>query len=187
MAGCLCAKRIAELGGKVLVLEEDGEPGKQGKCTGIVSKKGLDSTGVGYETSVLNNIHGANIRSKNSGFSVRTDEVQACVIDRFAFDEQCALEAERAGAELLYGERVNGIKKSGEKFQITTNKKNNYLGQALVGADGAASFVARELDFPRIAAEDFVLCYEAEYENCFVDDTAMVDVFLDQQLAVFLV
>jgi len=181
VAGCLCSKKIAELGGKVLVLEEDREPGKQGKCTGIVSKKGLDSLGVAYETSVLNRVNGAVIHSKNNSLSIRKPQVQACVIDRFAFDEQCALEAERAGAEILYGQRATGIEARNENYRIKTKNKN-FDSKILVGADGAASFVAKEMGFPAIGAKDFVLCYEAEYEDCSIPDPSMVDVFLDAQL-----
>ncbi len=181
VAGCLCAKKICEDGAQATVLEEDRTPGKLGKCTGIVSKRGLDSLGVGYEKSVLNTVRGATVHSPNDSFSFRTPQVQACVIDRFAFDRQCAAEAQRAGAEILYGRRAEAIVEKNGGYRVKTGNKT-HDAKVLVGADGAASLVAREMDFPQIGAKDFVLCYEAEYEECDVKDAAMVDVFLDSGL-----
>ncbi len=187
-AGCICSRDLAAGGAKVLVLEEDLAPGKHGKCTSIFSKTGLDSLEVDYSKAVLNEVKGARIHSPNASLDVRAKDTKALVLDRFALDEQCALEAKRAGAKFLFGEKAVSFSRTpGGAIKVETQnalsgKKFSFAAKFLVGADGLSSTVAKEFSFPEIPAKDFVLCYEAEYSPAFVKDEAMVDVFLDAEL-----
>ncbi len=187
-AGCICSRDLASGGAKVLVLEEDLAPGKHGKCTSIFSKTGLGLLEVDYSKVVLNEVKGARIHSPNASLGVRSQEVKALVLDRFALDEQCALEAKRAGAKFLFGEKAVSFSRTEngavrvETENALSGKKSHFTAKFLVGADGLSSTVAKEFSFPEIPAKDFVLCYEAEYSPAFVKDEAMVDVFLDAEL-----
>lgn len=174
--GLLCARDCAERGLRTLVLEEDSEVGKQGKCTALVSKNGLDSLGVAYEKSVLNEIRGARIIAGKTILAVKRRKPVALVLDRQRFDEQIAREARRAGAEIRLGKKVTGFKEE-KNFARIFCGKNFFDSRFVVGADGAASFTANALGFPTI--DKFVLCWEAEYDNEGVSERDSVNVFLD--------
>ncbi|MEW5955192.1 MAG: NAD(P)/FAD-dependent oxidoreductase [Candidatus Micrarchaeota archaeon] len=164
IAGCVCARELATGGVETLVLEEHSKPGKFGKCTAIVSKRGLDLTGVRYKKTILNQVSGADFWAGSNCFSVRSPRTQAMVLNRQAFDEQAAAQAVDAGAEIKFNKRVASL---------------DYASKVILGADGAASAVARLAHFPEIPSNKFVLGWEAEYSKASVSDSAKVDIFLE--------
>ncbi|PIO06622.1 hypothetical protein COT29_00155 [Candidatus Micrarchaeota archaeon CG08_land_8_20_14_0_20_59_11] len=160
--GCIAAKELAKRGVSVRVLEEDACVGKQRKCTALVSETGLRSIGVDYKRAVLHRVRGAVISAGTAEMTVDARRPIACVLDRQRFDEECAEEAKSEGAKIFLRRKVRKLPKDSEW---------------VVGADGAASFVARTASFPPISR--FAFCYEAEYKNARVEDDAFVHVFLD--------
>jgi len=130
-AGSLCAKEIAGSGKKVEVWEKSN-PGSQAKCTGLISKKGLDLLDVGYEDSILNECKGARLYSPSGvELEVKKRSTVAFVVDREKLDKTIAEEAESEGAVI---------------------KQKSWKGESadiLVGADGVLSSVARSLDVQR--------------------------------------
>ncbi len=184
VVGSRVAEHCAKAGLSVAVLEEHPEPGKYGRCTAIVSKRGLDSIGVDYSASVLNEVYGADVFAGRTKLSVRTRQVQAVVLNRFKFDAQCARQAQEAGASFFFNSRFKSLAPSSSGFEVTASNpaddsEKKYSCKVLVGADGANSTVARVAGFPEIAPKDFAMCYEAEYEGAAVEDTGKVDVILD--------
>jgi flavin-dependent dehydrogenase len=149
---------------KTIVFEEDSRPGKFGKCTAIISRRGLDSLGVDYARTTANEVRGADIHAGKAVLRIRSREPIALVLERQEFDEECAAEAEREGAKIVYGQKVSSLD-LGSRF--------------VVGADGASSTVARLARFPEIPARKMALAYEAEYEECLLEDEKIVHVFLD--------
>ena len=139
-AGSLCAKEIAASGAKVEVWEK-GEIGRPAKCTGLISKKGLDLLDIGYEDSVLNACKGARLYSPNgTELEVRKNKAVALVVDREKLDKTIAEEAESEGAVI---------------------KKKSWKGEGakvLVGADGTLSTVARSLGVQR----NYIHAYQVE-------------------------
>lgn len=188
-AGCLCARDLAREGVSVAVIEEDSEPGKQGRCTAIFSKQGLDCLQVDYyKTALLNQVRAARVHAKKNQFSVRIPDTVAVVLDRFKFDKQCAKEAIDAGAKIFYNSKATLLQKAGKNFMTTVanprTKKTTTIFESkfLVGADGLASVVASQLAFPDIPPKDFILCREAEYSPAFVKNPDTVDLYLDVEL-----
>ena len=186
VSGSAVAFYCAQAGLSVAVVEEHPEPGKYGRCTAIVSKKGLDSIGADYSSSTLNKIHGADIDAAGARLSVRTARVQAMVLDRFKFDKQCALKAKHAGAKFLFNTRFESfaVAKSGYVVACRDAKRKTPLSlqcKVLVGADGANSSVARAACFPAFRERDYAFCYEAEYSGAKVQKTDAVQVFLDSE------
>ncbi len=106
-AGLLAAKEAASLGAKVTVYEEHRKVGEPVRCTGLVSKKGLDGLNVGYRDAVLNRCRGARIYSPaGQEIEIKKKETVAYVIDRAAFDRIIAEEAEAEGAEIVLGKKL---------------------------------------------------------------------------------
>ena len=103
-AGLLAAKEAASLGAKVTVYEEHKRVGEPVRCTGLVSKKGLDGLNVDYGDAVLNKCRGARIYSPSGEeLEIKKRGAVAYVIDRAAFDAGIAEEAMAEGAEIVLG------------------------------------------------------------------------------------
>src|SRR3989338_6610254 len=100
VVGGVCAKELSLRGLKTALLSDKEGVGKSGKCTSIISKTGLDRTGIRYQDAVLHSIHGARIFSRNARMTVRTPQVQALVLDRFKLDALSVQQAQDAGASL---------------------------------------------------------------------------------------
>jgi len=186
VSGSATAFYCAQRGLSVAVVEEHPLPGKYGRCTAIVSKKGLDSIGADYSQSCLNEIHGADIYAAGSRLNVRTSKVQAIVLDRFKFDERCAKRAQKAGAKFLFNTRFESFVERDGGFVVSCKKARGkkpllLLCKVLVGADGANSAVAREACFPAFGECDYAFCYEAEYGGAAVLASDRVQVFLDSE------
>jgi geranylgeranyl reductase family protein len=186
VSGSAAALWCARAGLSVAVVEEHPKPGKYGRCTAIVSRKGLDSIGADYSSSVLNEIRGADIYAAGSLLCVRTKRVQAVVLDRFRFDEKCASLAKKAGARFLFNTRFESFSEDKAGFAVTCTKTDRKPAQkfrckVLVGADGANSEVARAGCFPAFGERDYAFCYEAEYSGARVAKADAVQVFLDSE------
>jgi geranylgeranyl reductase family protein len=175
-AGSLCARECAELGLETLVLEEHSFVGKQRKCTALVSKNGLELLDVDFAKSVLNEVCGARFYSSRFQMRFRSKQTQACVLDRQKFDEQCAFEAKRAGAQLRLKTRVLGVKQTGEGVAVKTNN-GVFRSKLLVGCDGVSSTVASCAGFPQV--EKIVVGWETEFEKAVVSETDSVNLFFD--------
>ncbi|MFH0835984.1 MAG: NAD(P)/FAD-dependent oxidoreductase [Candidatus Micrarchaeota archaeon] len=145
--GGVAAREIAGRDLSVALVEEHTKPGKFGKCTAIVSASGLKETGVRFQDSVLNEVKGALIASGNTELELRSPDTKAFVLDRQAFDEQSVEQAVSAGAQLFLNSRLKQVRIVNGLFESKAGK-NYFESRFLVGADGAASTVAREFGFP---------------------------------------
>jgi len=99
ISGCIAARELARKGLSVIVTEEDPKIGLPEHCTGVVSVRGLNETGVDYKDTILNELHGSTIYGPNKEeILVNRKAVQAYVIDRPKLDSVCAGKAMDAGA-----------------------------------------------------------------------------------------
>ncbi|MEM3399971.1 MAG: NAD(P)/FAD-dependent oxidoreductase [Candidatus Micrarchaeia archaeon] len=164
-SGSFAAAEAAKNGANVLVYEEHNHVGVPVQCAGLVSKSGLDSLGIDYRKSVLNEMIGANIFSPSGNLIVaKAREVKACVIDREVFDTLVFDMAERTGAKFIFGKRV---------------KKSDVMnGKRVICADGAYSLLAREVGFPEI--REYVCCAQAEFEYANIERN-FVEVYLSRR------
>ncbi|NYZ78900.1 NAD(P)/FAD-dependent oxidoreductase [Candidatus Micrarchaeota archaeon] len=165
-AGCIAAREAARRNLNVAVFEEHKEVGARLKCSGLLSKTGLDSLGVDYKKSVMNKIYGTRIYSPAlDEMSIVCRDVKAFIIDRKEFDSACADEAESLGAKILLGRRAS---------------RKDLGSKLVIGADGALSQVAAWFDFPKV--NEFAFCCQADFSNAHIQDAGVVDVFLSNTL-----
>ncbi|MDD5340232.1 MAG: NAD(P)/FAD-dependent oxidoreductase [Candidatus ainarchaeum sp.] len=160
-AGSIAALSALRNGDEVVVSEDHPVAGIPQNCSGLFSIDGLESLSrfVDYRKHVINRIHGADIFFDGSAFSVRRKSAVACVCDRSALDQSLASNAEREGARINYGERVNG----------------HYHSDSIIGADGPLSHVALSHGFPKIRRYAATLQAKLPY-RC--DDAHAVQMFL---------
>ena len=165
-AGCIAAKEAASRNLTVAVFEEHEKIGSNLKCSGLLSKKGLDGLGVDYRKAILNKIRGAVVYSPSlNKMRIVTHDVKAFVIDRKKFDSLCAMEAEDEGSKLILGKRAGA---------------SDLKSPLILGADGALSQVAAWYDFPKI--NEFAFCYQADFQNARVEETDVASIFLSNNL-----
>ncbi len=176
--GSLAAKAAAANGAKTLLLEEDPAPGKFHKCSGLYSKRGLQTLGVDYNPFLVNEIKGANIHAGKHVFTVSRKETIALVLNRQQLDEQLCRDAVASGAELKLNQRITRRTNEGG----IASAKCDFSFRYLIGADGVNSAVAYLYKFPPIGNGNIAMCYEAEYDNCNLVEKDKVDVFLDAKL-----
>ncbi|MEM4389320.1 MAG: NAD(P)/FAD-dependent oxidoreductase [Candidatus Micrarchaeia archaeon] len=166
-AGCAAAAAACAQGARVLLSEEHAHIGQPERCSGLVSKTGLDSFGFDYSEAILNRINGARCHSPSGNvIELKFSETMAFVISRATFDLLCAEEAEKEGAKLELGRRV---------------RRGDLSGKSIIGADGLASVVAEWFGFPPITR--FVTCWQADFERVKVGEPHTVEVFLSHKFA----
>ncbi|NWF95153.1 MAG: geranylgeranyl reductase family protein [Candidatus Thorarchaeota archaeon] len=174
-AGCVAARRCAEMGLKTLLLER--KPRSQvglKVCGDEVSKSHFDATGIDYPSGnqVASVIAGADVYPPDMANIMRVrgwKEFDGWTVDRLAFGQRLLDEALSMGAELIdechvtepiiKNDRVVGVcyKRIGEDEEVSLRT------HIVVDASGFAGVIRNKLDMPlvegRIDKEDIALCY----------------------------
>ena len=124
----------------VLLLEEHSTFGRPAQCTGLITERVLESTGV--KPGILNKFTGARFHFPDGNvIELSTNETKAVLIDRTELDTLMAEKAEDAGAELMTSVRYEGHSITDGHVSIMTNS-GSYDSRAIIGADGHSSKVA---------------------------------------------
>jgi len=134
-AGLLTAFELARAGRQVTVHEEHSSIGKPVQCTGIVTEE-LRKTVPLTSNIIVNRIRKARIHSADAFAEIKTNDL---VIDRVSLDSYLAERAENAGAKIRLGSRVKKLPKQGK----------------IIGADGPASFVRKQLN-PNLKVQFYI-------------------------------
>lgn len=120
-AGSITARRLAEQGHDVLLLEEHEGIGAPVHCTGLMGAEAFTEFDLPRDT-ILGTAHVARFwGAAGQSVAVRSDRIQAVLIDRAAFDARLAAQAERAGAEVRRGWRAETVVIEANAVRIRTN------------------------------------------------------------------
>jgi len=176
-AGCVAAANMAgEL--DVKVLEEHPRVGEPVQCAGLVTPRVVEM--VSASDTVLNSIDGAYIHFPGGRvIELQGNGVKAVVVDRGEFDRRCALLAEKAGAEVLAGRRVERVERTAEGLRARAADET-FDCRAVLAADGYRSGVARSLGLG--PARDLVRGLEVDLRTR-AEDQSKVRVFLGNDVA----
>ncbi len=99
-AGSLTAARLAGQGHDVLVLEEHGTIGQPVHCTGLLGLEAFDEFDLPRDV-ILSQAGAAQFwGAAGQSVTIRSERIQATIIDRAALDARLAERAVRAGAEI---------------------------------------------------------------------------------------
>jgi len=123
-AGSITARRLAEQGHHVVMLEEHETVGTPVHCTGLLGLDAFDEFDLPRDI-ILGKAGAARFwGAAGQSVIVRSDRIRAAVIDRASFDARLTKDAERAGAEVRRGCRAEsisvgprGVSVSGRGFQ----------------------------------------------------------------------
>ncbi|MBW2987622.1 NAD(P)/FAD-dependent oxidoreductase [Candidatus Woesearchaeota archaeon] len=141
----------------ITIFEEHKDIGKPVQCTGIISKNLFDIIPKKHAAKfIINEIKGTIIHSRNEKLELRTNKVQAVVVDRTKMDNWFAEQARKAGVKIRTNHKLKTIKEIKGKNKIKNKSRNNYAlflenngkmiphnTDIIIGADGPQSTVAK--------------------------------------------
>jgi digeranylgeranylglycerophospholipid reductase len=131
-AGTVTARRLAERGHDVVVLEEHADIGTPVHCTGLVGADAFAEFDL--PRSVVLAEAGTARFWGTAGRSVplRSDRVNAVVVDRRALDQHLAAQAAAAGAEVRTGIRVETVRVEGGRAVVAGSGLGGELSARMV-------------------------------------------------------
>jgi len=175
-SGLNAARRLAEWGLNVVVLERKSEIGTHVICTGIVGKeifRGFDLS----EDSILKEIQRVKMVSPYSTQITYQHPIAfANVVDREKFDKYLADAAESMGVEIKLENHVLDISVNSNHVEVLTRKKSKYLqkysAEMAVIATGIDCRLNKKLGlgYPK----DFIYGIQAEFEGNNYDSTTIL-------------
>jgi flavin-dependent dehydrogenase len=175
-AGLSCARRAAELGLRVAVLERQPWPGHSVHTTGLLVRE-ADAL-LGAPTALTRRIEGVRLYAP----SLRHVDLDApgyyfAATDTPGLLRWCAGEAWRAGVDLHFASPFTDACLVDGRVLVNAGR---WSARYLVGADGARSRVASSLGLGR--NRDFLLGVEAEFRGLPLGEDRL-HCFLDSRLA----
>ena len=163
------------------VLERKSAPGLDVCCTGIISTECFDSFGVSPEV-VLAKVNSAKFFSPSGKwFSLKTEKVQAYVVDRASFDLAIAAKAKTQGADYFLSSRVSDVAINRDEVQIEalcSRLKEVFRARAVVLATGFKPKLTQRLGMGKI--KHFLIGAQAVVETKHIDE---VEVYFSQEVA----
>jgi geranylgeranyl reductase family protein len=164
-AGSHTARRLAEKGCKVLVLEKQPAAGKKACCTGIIGQECVSTFGIKNEV-ILRTANSAMLfPPSGNGLHLYREEPQACILDRAAFGLSMAEQASRAGAEFSYHSRATGVIHEKKHINVSVSRDDKDIlipARAAVIASGFTPGFNRRLGLG--GYKDFTIGVQAEVE-----------------------
>lgn len=160
-AGSTCARKAAQLGMDVLLIEKANHPRRKA-CGGGLTRRVTDSLDFDFSLVVEQEQCGLRLFSP-SGLSVEEirNEVTGYTVRREDFDHLLLRKAEEAGAEVIQGVSVLDVMEDSSDVRVFTDDKS-HSANIVVGADGVNSTIARRSRiFPRWENDKIGLCIEA--------------------------
>ena len=137
-AGLACARRAAERGLSVLVLDRKSEPGERIHTTGILVKEAWEEWAA--PDALVRRINRVRVYTPSHQFvELERDSYFFLATDTAGLMDHLVDETRCAGAEVRFGEKYQGVTTG--RIPLSLNG-SGVAGRFLVGADGARSRVA---------------------------------------------
>ncbi len=144
-AGLACARRAAERGLSVVVLDRQSGPGERIHTTGILVKEAWEEWAV--PAPLVRRISRVRVYTPNHRFlELDRDRYFFMATDTGSLMRHLAEETRSAGAEIRFGEKYQGATRNGAGFAL---EGSGIACRFLVGADGARSRVAESFGLDR--------------------------------------
>jgi len=146
-AGSITARRLAEQGHDVVMLEEHEAIGTPVHCTGLLGVEAFDEFELPREV-ILGEAGAARFwGAAGQSIIVRSDRIRAAVIERGAFDRRLAEAAARAGVEVRRNARAEAIRVDRDHVTVTVRQQDLPVNaRVCVLACGASYRFHRALD-----------------------------------------
>ena len=183
-AGLVAARRAAQRGLKVVVLERKAEPGRPLHTTGILVKEAFDLLAAQYggiPADLWRAVPGVRLYAPSGkSTDLYSPGYRFYLTDTPGLLRWLAGEAARAGAEIRYGAPLQAARQTNDAVEIGAGG-SAIAASWLIGADGAKSAVAELFGLGR--NRRVLVGIEAEYSGVAGVDARLLHTFLDRALA----
>jgi geranylgeranyl reductase family protein len=180
-AGSHAAYALASSGYDVAVFEKENASGLNVCCTGIISTECFQSLGLDTDI-ILNQVSSAKFFSPSGKcLRVRTDKVQAYVVNRLLLDRALASKAQSRGARYFFSSPVTDVIPDTDRMQVETwcsGTREIFSSKAVILANGFKPKLPRKLGLGRI--NNFLVGAQVEVEAKEVDE---FEVYFGQDVA----
>jgi len=193
-AGLCAARKAAELGADVLLLEAEErlatKPCGEGLLKGVLRELGMRAS----DEFVRNEVEGAYLFGPcGTVLEVRADQITyerfrgrggGYIIDKEAFLGLLMEEAEEAGADIRLGARVVGFgEERGRRTVVFEGKSSTgrVSCDVVIGCDGYKSVTARKLF--GLGPQEAIPCLQYVVEGCRIDEPDMVRAYVGRRWA----
>ncbi|MFH1284998.1 MAG: NAD(P)/FAD-dependent oxidoreductase [Candidatus Micrarchaeota archaeon] len=188
-AGSMAAKTAAKMGANVIMIERRKEVGAPVRCGEGIGQHWMDEFQMEMNPKAISaHINGAVLVSPNLKHEVkiRNNETKGYVVDRKIFDKDLALDAGRAGAEIMIkSEVIDVIKKNGKVAGVKVDSEGEKIeleGKVVIAADGGESTVARMAGI-NAAATLYDTDFGIEYEMVNVPCSDLIEIYFGREWA----
>jgi geranylgeranyl reductase family protein len=162
-AGATCARRAAEGGLDVVLIEKDVHP-RDKPCGGALSPRAIELLGFDIKDAIERVFHAALVYTPTGKKTILTrDGFEACLVNRSEFDRILLERARQAGVEVVQGTKIVAIEQLRKGIRALS-VGDSYKGHLLVGADGVNGITGRRLGIrKRWEPKSVALCLNAEF------------------------
>ncbi len=167
-SGLHTARRLAERGFDVLVLEKKSRVGEAVNCTGLIGTEVFDEFGLSTD-SVLRRVQDVKLVSPGGiSLDYHHPSCFAHVVDRDRFDQEIGEQARAAGVKIRTGAAVQDVVRSKDHVEVravtAVDEPAAFTARAVVIATGIQQDLSRKLDLGRPAKHLHGVQVEAEVE-----------------------
>lgn len=161
-AGATCARKAAEAGLEVVLLEKANHP-RLKPCGGALGPHALRSLDLDISPVIERTFHAVTVHTPaGKNVTLTSRELTGHLVKRDRFDAHLLHKAKEAGVEVIEGIKVVGIEQLRSGIRAM-GVGDSYKSHLLVGADGVNGISAKELGIrTKWQQERIALCFEAE-------------------------
>jgi len=189
-SGSMAAKTIAESGAGVLLVEKHQAIGTPVHCAEAIWAGVLEEVGIEPDPRwITNKVKGGYIFTpQGEKVLYSTGEPAGLMVERKVFDKFLALEAGRAGADIMMRTRAVGVIKEGHYVRgieaVREGERFSVEANVVVAADGVESRVARWAGLNTLGKlSDTMSCYQYEMVDVRLDEPDMLEMHFGRKLA----
>lgn len=176
--GSFIASRLAELGYRVIALEQKEGVGENVCCTGIISVECFNTFNL--DATIFGEANSAKFFAPSGGFiRLERENPQAYIIDRASLDKSLKERAQRHGANYFFSASVVAVTPEADCVSATVDyhgKQRIFIAQAIILAYGSGSRLSEKLGLGKIT--NFAFGAQAEVDT----DLDEVELYFDQNL-----
>lgn len=188
--GAQTARRLAELGRSVLIVEEHPNTGLPEHCSGLFSYTGLEAIDSMPPDDIIFNydIYGSRLIAPNGKMlTVKKSEKHALVCNRAAFDQFVLKQAIQAGAELLQPFRVTEVERKDGIVLVKASSKAGesveYYCKLLISAEGGRGVIANQMGLSGPPKEEQIFAAQFFMDDLEGLDKSLVEVYQSHEYA----
>lgn len=186
-SGSLAAKEAALRGANVLLIDRKSEIGSPKRCAEGVSKEGLKELGIKPDPRwIARELDGVRLVSPdNTNVFLDTSTIPipeaGYILERKVFDKHMAMDAARAGAEIMIKTNAKSLKRIDDGFIIKADHMGEPIeikAKIIIAADGPESRIGRMAGLKCNTPAEHM-------ESCVQFEMAGVDMVNNQDISLF--